>query len=147
MATRVGKCLNAEDAPPEMEGKTSGGRRMGVVITGKHRSDRYGRAHHHVESEDTWSHVRHDFPMCMRIPREVTVGIRQMVRGVMLVLGLSFMIVVYTRGRCISVGVRWPEMRKERKRRVSTSRMINNDMRRGEEKGKNESNGERAHSG
>ena len=132
MATRAGKCLNAEDAPLEIEGKTTGGRRMGVAITGKSRDDRYGRAHHHhVESEVTWSPVLHDFPICVRIPHEVTVGIRLVMRGIMLVLGLLFMVmvVVYTRVRCISVGVRWPKMRKERKRRVSTSRMVNKNMR------------------
>ena len=118
MATRVGKCLNTEDAPPEIEGQTSGGRRMGVTIEGKRRGNRYGREHHHVESEDTWRHVRHDFPISLRIPREVTVGIRLMMRGVMLVLVLPFMVmvVVCTRVRSISVGMRWPEMWKERKR-------------------------------
>jgi hypothetical protein len=109
-----------------------GGRRMGVAITGKRRDDRYGRAnHYHVESEDTWSHARHDFPICLRIPREVTVGIRLVMRGSMLVLGLPFMVMVVmcTSIRCISMGVKWPEMRKERKRRVSTSRMVNKHMR------------------
>ena len=130
-ATRAGKCLNTEDAPPEREGKTSAGRRMGVAITGKSRDDRYGRASHHVESENTWSHVRHDFPMRVRIPHEVTVGIRLVMRGIMRVLGLPVMVmvVVGTRVRCLSVGVRWPEMRKERKRRASTSRMVNKHMR------------------
>ena len=104
---------------------------MGVPITGKRSGDRYGRAHHHVESEDMWRHELHDFPMCVRIPREVTVGIRLVVRGVMLVLGLPVMVmvVVCTRVRCIRMGVRWTEMRKERKRRGSISRMINKDMR------------------
>jgi hypothetical protein len=132
MATRAGKCLNAEDAPPEREGKTSGERRMGVSITGKSRDDRYGRAHHHhVESEVTWSPLLHDFPMRLRIPREVTVGIRLVMRGIMLVLGLPVMVmvVVCTSVRCISAGVRWPQMRKKRKRRVSTRRMVNKDMR------------------
>ena len=59
----------------------------------------------------------------------MTVGICLVVKGVMLVLGLPFMVVVYTRGRGISVGVRWPRMRKERKRRVCISRMVNKDMR------------------
>jgi hypothetical protein len=115
-----------------MEGKSEGGRRMGVAITGKSRGERYGRAHHHhVESQDTWRHMLHDFPICLRIPREVTVGIRLMMRGVMLVLVLPFMVmvVVCTRVRCISMGVRWPEMRQERKRCGSTSRMVNKDMR------------------
>ena len=34
-------------------------------------------------------HVLHDFPIRLCIPREVTVGIRLVMRGIMLVLGFS----------------------------------------------------------
>jgi hypothetical protein len=93
--------------------------------------------------------VRHTFPIGLRIPREVTVGIRLVVSGIMRVLGLPVMVmaVVCPRVRYISVGMRWPKMRKERKRRVSTSRMVHKDMRCRAEKGKYESNGKCAHSG
>ena len=47
------------------------------------------------------SHVLHDFPIRLCIPREVTVGIRLVMRGIMLALGI--MVVLYTSGRCISV--------------------------------------------
>jgi hypothetical protein len=74
---------------------------MGVAIPGKRGADRYGRAHHyHVESEDMWRYVRYDFPIRLRIPREMTVGIRLVVRGIMFVLGLSVMVmVVVCKGR------------------------------------------------
>ena len=88
--------------------------------------------------------MRHYVPICLRIPREVTVGVRLVMRRVMRVLGLSLMVMVVVYG--IRVGVRGAGMWEEHKRRVSPSRMVNKHMRRGEEKGQNESNGEHVHS-
>lgn len=102
----VGKCLDAEDAPPERQGKTSGRQCMGVAITGKSREGRYRRTNrHHGESEDTWSQVMPNFPTRVRIPDKVTMGIRLVMKGVMLGRGLPLMVVVRTTVRLITVGV------------------------------------------
>jgi hypothetical protein len=82
--------------------------------------------------------------MCLRIPREVTVGVRLVMRSVMLFLGLSLMVMVVVYG--IRVGVRGAGMWEERKRHVSPNRMVDKHMGRGAEKGQNESNGEHVHS-
>ena len=106
----------------------------GRGYNGKEQGDRYGRAnHHHVESEDTWSRAAR-FSHSLVYTTRSDCGYPPGDERIMLVLGFSFMVVLYTSGRCISVGVRWPEMRKEHKRRGSTSRMVNKDMRRGEER-------------
>lgn len=88
----------------------------------------------------------HNFPTRVRIPDKVTMGIRLVMQGVMIGCGLSLMVVVRTMVRLIAVGVGRTEMRQECKRRMPTSHMVNQHMRRGEEKGKNESKTECMHS-
>ena len=128
--TWVGKGLDTEDAPPEIEGKIAEGEHRGAAIMQQSRGDHNGRANYHIKSDDTWRHILHDLLIRLRVPHEMSMGIRLVMSGGMLVWGLPLRVMVCARVYCITVvSMGGAEMRKKHKRRRATKRMVNQHMR------------------
>jgi hypothetical protein len=120
---------------------------VGEAMAYKRRKDCDRRGHpRHRANAAPWCDVRHHVSTRVRRPHEVMMGVCLVMHGLMLVWRHPVMVVVCIMGCVITMRVRGTEMWQERKSPLSTSDVIEHDMHRGEEKGKNESTDECAHS-
>ena len=110
------------------------------------RDPRHSRAQSHASIEGARGTIPRDFCIRWRIPREVTMGIRLVMRRILGGVGLFLMVVGRARVLLFMGYMGGAEMRKEHKRLVSTISVVHQDMGRGPEKGQHDATGNPAHS-